>query len=763
MTFWVPLALILVQVTFTRLIAYKLFYHYVFLAISLTLLGLAGAASFVSVRRRPDVPFERRLAFWLLLLAVSVPVSLQMLNLPFLIEGGGKLSVVKLRGGQGLAYLLWASPWVIWVNFCGGVLLALVFARHGASMGRIYACDLLGTGCGALLSVALMKYGSPPRAFLAAVLPALLAWYPLHRGFARGGAARRRGVFAATAALLLAAGFAFGPARLRSFDGGAARQGHLVKTEWDHLFRTDHRWGMYVLDADAATPFRIWDPSPRPLFDPCYVLAKARPKVAIIGSGGGPQVEEARRQDASSILAIDINQSIVRWVVGADRRANNGLFVHPSVRLMQGEGRHSLRSAGGRYDVINMHAVDSYSSTASGAYALSESFLYTREAFQDYYRALAPGGAMTVVRWLFNPPRENLRLLATAEAALRAEGVTRPAGHLAVFSMSEDYAGLQEQTWGVLLLTQEPLTPAQVGKLQAHAQARRWGVLYAPGVATSNPFDEYMRSEDRTAFAAEYPYRVDPVSDARPYFFQFYRPFHSASYAKREQAFRGIGMLDVYQASTVTLLATIVATLLLSLLIILLPLWLRKRADSGPDLSLRIGLLFTCLGVGFMAFEVPLVQVLSLYLGHPTYGFAVVLVALLWAAAGGSFLAYRRSPPLGRMELVVAGALLITALAMFPLVHGTIHWPAPARFGIAVALVAACGVPLGFPLALGVQALKGRGAGDHAVAWAWAVNGAASVVGSCLVMAVMIFAGTQAALALGIICYLVASWATRST
>ena len=46
---------------------------------------------------------------------------------------------------------------------------------------------------------------------------------------------------------------------------------------------------------------------------------------------------------------------------------------------------------------------------------------------------------------------------------------------------------------------------------------------------------------------------------------------------------------------------------------------------------------------------------------------------------------------------------------------------------------------------------------EQNVAWAWGVNGAASVVGSCLVMVVIVFLETRSALLLGAACYALAA------
>jgi hypothetical protein len=150
-----------------------------------------------------------------------------------------------------------------------------------------------------------------------------------------------------------------------------------------------------------------------------------------------------------------------------------------------------------------------------------------------------------------------------------------------------------------------------------------------------------------------------------------------------------------------------------------------------------------------------LVGVLSLYLGHPTYGFSVVLVALLISTGVGSLLVERVQFNRAKVCLVITAVLFALATVVFPLVRGTIHLGTIPRFTIALLMVGLCGLPMGFPLALAIRAL-GR-AGESSVAWAWAVNASASVVGSCLVMILMVFAGSQHAFVLSGLCYLIAA------
>ncbi|UCC73788.1 MAG: hypothetical protein JSV86_04295 [Gemmatimonadota bacterium] len=752
----VPCALILFQISFTRLISYRLFYHFVFLAIALSLLGLGAAGTYVATRSADERELDRRIHEWLTALFALIPVSLMLMANPILPSDSPTLEV-KLVGVAAIIYLLWCSLLMIALNFTGGVVITLIFSHHSARMGALYGRDLIGAGIGCLLCVGLMKYGSPPVAFLFSMVLVFAALLPFH--LAIPGANRRRAVslLSYVGSVALAALILLRPP-LRNFENFRTRVGapDVIKHEWNHIIRTDHFEGVYVLDGEASTQVVAWTHLERsePVTDPAYTLVQPQPAVAVIGFGGGPQVAEARRAGARSITAIDINPTIARWVVNEDRELNNELFLDPAIEIVVDEGRNAIRSLDRDFDVIVMHAIDTYAATAAGAYALTENFLYTKEAIIDYLRALSDEGVMTIQRWLFNPPRENMRLFVTALDALRELGVSRPESHVVMIAPVDDYELIgSRRVWGYLLLSKRPLSTEKLDALVTHVDSMRWTILYAPGLPGDTPFAQYVRAADKELFQASYPYIISTVTDARPYLFQFYDPLRQSAYTHEgDWATSGI-----YQSSAILLPVSLVTSVALTLLLIIAPLlWTERRARraaarSWLTLPFREILYFTCLGVGFMALEVPLVQVLSLYLGHPTYGFSVVLVALLLSTGIGSLLADRINIHRSTACAAVATLTLILSIVVFPIVHNTIQLAFPSRLSLSLILVLLCGLPMGFPLALAIREL-GRFSSES-VAWAWAVNASASVVGSCMVMILMVFLGSHYGFGLSVVCY----------
>ena len=112
---------------------------------------------------------------------------------------------------------------------------------------------------------------------------------------------------------------------------------------------------------------------------------------------------------------------------------------------------------------------------AFGAYALSESYLYTLEAVKDFYSKLEEGGYVNYSRFLLSnraQPRETLRLANIAYTALSELGIENPASHLAV---------LQGNNWASTMIKRGPFTEAEITALRRFAEEQGFvGLLFDP-------------------------------------------------------------------------------------------------------------------------------------------------------------------------------------------------------------------------------------------------------------------------------------------
>ena len=177
---------------------------------------------------------------------------------------------------------------------------------------------------------------------------------------------------------------------------------------------------------------------------------------------------------------------------------------------------------------------------------------------------------------------------------------------------------------------------------------------------------------------------------------------------------------------------------------IALPLRLRALGRAARPSEPRS--YFGAVGLGFMLLETVLIQRFVLFLGFPTYALSVVLFALLVFTGIGSALSAR--VPRTRRGLVtvlavVVALVVVAAVALQPVLESLIALPFGARVAISVAVLAPVGLGLGMPMPLGLA----RFADLHprSVAYAWGVNGMASVLASVLGVAIAINFGYRAA------------------
>ena len=186
---------------------------------------------------------------------------------------------------------------------------------------------------------------------------------------------------------------------------------------------------------------------------------------AIIGPGGGVDVLRAVANGSPDVTGIEINPIIANTIMRG-RYADYAyhLYQRPEVHIHVTDGRSFVRNARQQYDVVQMTLVDTWASTAAGAFALSENSLYTVEAFQEYFEHLKPDGMIAVTRWEFQQPREALRVVSVAMQALHTLGVQNPARNFMVVSQGDlDEDGIPV----VVLAKKSAFTPEEEEAVQS--------------------------------------------------------------------------------------------------------------------------------------------------------------------------------------------------------------------------------------------------------------------------------------------------------
>jgi hypothetical protein len=382
------------------------------------------------------------------------------------------------------------------------------------------------------------------------------------------------------------------------------------------------------------------------------------------------------------------------------------------------------------------------------------------EAFREYFEHLKPGGMIAITRWEFREPREALRVVSVAMEALHSLGVADPARNFIVASQGL----LDEDGIPVVVLAKKTaFTADEEAAVQAHIdEYQDLSPLYFPSrprpQAGPNPFADLIASNDPYRFAQSYAYNVAPVSDNAPFFFFTLK----AGQILGPQGLRN-GIDWKVNLGVLVLLLVLVISFVAVLAFLILPLALGAGRQSPLPL-----LYFVAVGLGYILVEIAFIQRFVLFLGHPTYALTVVIFLLMLSSGAGSLFSRRWLP---RTEMAwMPLALVIVALAaeVFFLPHELAAWVGLSfgyRLVVSGLLLAPLGFVMGMPFPTGLRALGARSGfdvpsgatgADNAVEWAWAMNAAASVLGSVLAMVIAIQFGLTATLACGVAAYLLA-------
>ena len=748
------LATLILELSLTRIFSVVFYYHFAFLAISIALFGLGagGLFSYVVANRGGNIFYKLGI--------LSVVNSVAVVgSLVYILTRTGDLGNLTLAG----VYFASALPF-----FFSGAVVSTAVAEAIQRIDRVYFFDLLGAGAGCLVLVPFLNYfGGPNTVIAVSVLLAVSAaiWYNL-AGTLRGRAG------AVTLALALVALMAFnGKSHLidiRYAKGHRLAQEAFVR--WNPISRIallnpNSSDPEIVIDADASTGIPKFDLQHLTEQERANLLHEGpgfpymlRPgaKTLVIGPGGGWDVARSLAGGSHDVTAVEINPIIARTIM-QQRFADlsHRLYFRPEVHLFVEDGRSFVRRSPEKYQVLQATLVDTWASTAAGAFALSENNLYTTDAFRDYLNHLTGDGLMVFTRWGFEPPRESLRLLSLAIAALGELGEHDASRHVVVLrdrAQNIDAFGALD----TVLIFRKPLGDADVASVKAALSRTNLKALYIPGDAPSNEFGALLASTDPQTFWRSYRYNVTPVDDDRPFFFYTVQPRDVLNFLKAG------GLSADYKINrALPLLFEILAISLLAVIVVLAfpPLLLRERLPGGHGVRGFL-LYFVCIGAGYILIQVALIQKFVLFLGHPTYALTVIVFSMLISSGLGSYWSRGLTGEAGnhgRLSALLAGvAVAVTALAFLaaPVSEFGVGWPLPLKVLVTVCMIAPAGFLMGIPFPTGLRHLEKQF--PQAVRWAWALNAAASVLGSAAAICLAIYIGLRATLLMGALLYLCA-------
>jgi SAM-dependent methyltransferase len=780
------------EVLLMRLFSIIQWHHFAYMIISVALLGYGVGGAFVAIRQ--DALKAR---FPAVFVGAAALFGITALGSFLLAQQVAFDPLELLWDPQQPLHLLLISLLLVVPFACAATCICLTFARFGGEPHRIYSFDILGAAAGSLGIVACLFVLTPMAALQLIAGVALLA--AALAAFTCGPQSRWLAALLVVAAVALPLGV---PANWLT----------LLPSEYKDLSQTLRVKGTRVLaqrsspigvvtavasplvpfrdapglslnapeepppqielftDGDGATPLLHYDGRREPLGYLDYLTSALpyhlldRPRVLVLGAGAGSDVLQAIYHGASAIDAVELNPQTINLVQGQFGDFSGRLYSAPPVRVHIAEARGFVASREDRYDLIQVALLDAFGASAAGLHGLSESYLYTVEALQEYLRHLKPGGFLAVTRWITLPPRDVLKMFATVREALERNGVGRPELRLALIR------GWRTAT---LLAKNGEFTAAEIALLKQFCQSRSFDVAFYPGIQAGeanryNLLEHSYLFEDlqallgpkRDDFTDRYKFNILPATDDKPYFFHFFKWATLPELLLLKER----GGLPLLEWGYPVLIASLAQALLVSPILILLPLWANRHRLSDPStlggLRTRIAVYFTAIGLAFMFLEIAFIQKFILFLTHPVYAVAASLSGFLFFAGLGSRFSQRLKKPTNPRPVMrpVIGICVVASLYLLllpSLFQQLMALDFSVKMALCVALLAPLGWAMGMPFPLGVAAVTA--AFEPLVPWAWGINACASVIGAILATLLAIHFGFTAVVIAALLLYVLAA------
>lgn len=675
-------AVLVHEICLLRVLSIAYWHHAAALVVSVALLGFGVAGTLLAIaprlRTRPTVPLCAIL--YALLIAPSLAAA-RAVDFNILEVGWEPAQWLRLLALEAI-FLVPFLVAALGIN----AALALAAERPGPT----YAANLLGSGLGALAAPLLLDLDPPADVLrFVAVFAALGALGGLPRG--------ARIPSPAVAVIVLVVPWP--DVNMSPFkDFEAMPDKREIVTRYGPLGRVDRavvpslhyapglsltapvfpegQAALFVdghlagaVDEGRHLPFTVGDLPFRLL---------GRPPASVLLLGLGPDLPRAT-------LVVDPDRNLL------DLAGANGRAEQPRAFVDVATGLHSMWLP---YDLVIHHV--------PALHAAAETPLLTVEGLRAGL-AYAGEGGLAVSCALTTPPRAGLKLLATADLVTPHLVAARTADRLCVVLRAR--APTEEEKGRVLDFCREngfdPVRPAD------------WA-FEEPFHETPTPLVEP---------GPDYPYDVRPATDARPYFFKF---------------FRWSRILDLFAPGATTFVewayvAMVVAFLqvaLLGVLLMAVPVAL-TRAARAP------ALLFLALGLGYMLLEMAYLARAMVRLEGPAEAAAAVFGGFLVGSGLGSLCSAR----------LRHAALLVAVLAL----PG--YYVMPSSTLPATALCALVAFPMGAPFPAALSRL-----GAASVPWALAWNGCAGVAAAAAAPLVSSSVSIPVTAGAAALCYLLIWW-----
>jgi hypothetical protein len=741
--FLISLATLALEISLVRFFSIAQWYHFAFMVVSIALFGIAASGTFLTVRKIKSPLFISAILF-----SLSAVIGFFITN---------ELTFDPFKATLNFSHVFVLLVYYVFLGlpfFFFGIIIAYSLSKFQKKAGKIYFYSMSGSAIGVLVSLFFISYFNV-KAILAISLIGLISSL-----FFIGNKKKKKIVFLLVAAnlLLFFAPLEINISKYKELSHALnVPNSRLIDTRYNSFSRVDVVESSFTRYAPGLSPvfnktlpeqvgitvdasnmnsitkyenadFVNHLPSSIP-----YFLSENK-KTLVINSGAGLDVLAALKNNAT-VTALEANNIIIDLL--KNEYAGYSGSIYKKSKVIWGEGRSFIKN-NEKFDIIVVSLAGNVLSGSAGISGLSENYLLTKEAFEDYYNSLSDEGYLVITRWLLFPPRESLRLFSLA---------------LEIDSEAKKTAMFRTWTTVTLLLSKKDLDYTTIEKIKDFIKKNKFDIIYVPSDFTPNKnlkFKEpyYYNAvqkllENKKNFYRNYIFDVRPVTDNKPFYFNFFK----ISKIKELQSLSEQRWNPFFDSGFL-LFFILIQTLALSIIFILLPI---KFFDKTKKIKKRPLAYFFAIGLSFLFVEIVLMQKFVLFLGHIIFSSSVVIFSLLLFSSLGSLCSEGVGLKKTKMIIFIISLLGVLYIFLVDFVIGIfISANLILKIIVSIITIAPLGFCMGFPFPLGIRTINKK-----LVPWAWAVNGSASVLSPILAIMLALFLGYNFVFLLAALLYLV--------
>lgn len=744
-TGFTALAIILIEILYTRLFSAIYFSSFAFFIISLALFGTGLSGLHFSLIRGKS---KLRIEHYLFLFALSLPIILKLtliVKIDFLNLFTSPVNLIFLM----INFLALILPF-----FLGGAVLVRIFAEHSQQIGKLYFYDLAGAALGSLLIIPLISLTGPMNAILIIAIFLIITWYLISEA-----GSKTRTLISIILIILFSAGIHFSgdlfkliPKIEKRDYTNDLRKGRIEHSKWSPINKVDvapfifnknkkvvwlncgtqQTWFVKTSEEEILKKELKWTHAAIP-----YQLAE-KGSALIIGSAGGYEVLCAISNGFKRIFAVEMDPELCRLVEGKYSDYIGNIFKRKGVFLINDEGRSVLKRLGKKFNVIQMVNSHPKDTLLSGGLSISETYIYSVRAFKEYWKHLSKDGFLSIVHVYGE------RMFSTAFEALRELGIEDPEKKFYVIQIKNGFNYFFMKK-GDINHKDRIILKRFAGKNET---------IYTPFEEKENIYYKLTSSDYKDVIKGS-SVNIAPVSDNSPYFNQpnkIGQLNFSNNYLKG-MATEKVERVRVYTNSVY--ISILVIAIIFSLFFIFIPLRVRGGGQNTRDI-----VYFSLIGLAFIMVEIILIKIFQLLLGNPSYSISVIIFSLLLSAGAGSYYSDKIIKFFrGRMlyvSIFITIVLVIYSLFLFNLIYLSIEFPLLIRALISLLLISIPGIPMGIYFPLGLK--KITSGNSEMAGWAWGANAFATVLGSVITVIISINWNFSAGLITAAFIYILAGY-----